>query len=666
MGKVTGFLEFERHDRKYAPVEERIKHWHEFVLPLPEKEIRDQAARCMDCGVPYCQGTSRITGAPTGCPVNNQIPDWNDLTYRGHWDEAARNLHSTNNFPEFTGRVCPAPCEASCTLNIDDNPVTIKTIECEIADRAIAQGLKPVVPAHKTGKKVAVIGSGPAGLACAQQLARAGHAVHVYERWAKAGGLLRYGIPDFKMEKIHVDRRVEQMTAEGVEFHYGADVGVNLAVEKLVKEHDAVVLAGGAEKPRDLPVPGRELKGIHFAMEFLPQQNRRVSNEPQGNAKPILATGKKVVVIGGGDTGSDCIGTSIRQGAVSVTNFEIMPQPPEHENKMLVWPDWPLKLRISSSHQEGVEREFAVLTQKFSGEDGRVKKLHCVHVGRQVPAGGGQRVRDRGRSGAARHGLRASGARGHAQGARRRARSARQCEGRHRRLCHFNQEDFRRRRHAPRPVAGGVGDPRGPAGRARGRQIPDGFDDAAALAMSNAALARLRDRRGRARDVAGQQRARLAFHPVFDVRLGARGLRGLGRTSALGLLGQLGGSGRFGARHRLGGRRRGRFRCRGRRRGRRGPSAAGAAALPSLPTGQAKSSARPGGAGTGSPLTNTRLAVASTCTGCALPPPSSSSEFPGVTVSGTTGPATGRTVDFVSGAGPTGPTGRAIGPRLLM
>ena len=375
MGKVTGFLEIERHDRKYEPVEERVKHWHEFVKPLPEQDLRAQAARCMDCGVPYCHGTSRITGLPTGCPVNNQIPDWNDLVYRGNWDEAAVNLHSTNNFPEVTGRICPAPCEASCTLNIDENPVTIKTIECEIADRAIAQGLKPELPAHKTGKKVAVVGSGPAGLACAQQLARAGHDVHVYERWAKAGGLLRYGIPDFKMEKIHVDRRVEQMTAEGVTFHYNADVGVNLAVEKLTAEHDALVLAGGAEKPRDLPIPGRELKGIHFAMDFLPQQNRRVSGETQGEVEPILATGKKVVVIGGGDTGSDCIGTSIRQGALSVVNFEIMPQPPAHENKLLTWPDWPLKLRISSSIEEGASREFAVLTQKFSGENGAVKKL---------------------------------------------------------------------------------------------------------------------------------------------------------------------------------------------------------------------------------------------------------------------------------------------------
>jgi glutamate synthase (NADPH) small chain len=380
MGKVTGFLEIERHDRKYVPVEERIKNWREFVLPLPETELREQAARCMDCGVPYCHGTSRLTGAPTGCPVNNQIPDWNDLVYRGNWEQAAVNLHSTNNFPEVTGRVCPAPCEASCTLNIDENPVTIKTIECEIADRSIALGLKPEPPTHKTGKKIAVVGSGPAGLACAQQLARAGHDVHVYERWAKAGGLLRYGIPDFKMEKVHVDRRIEQMTAEGVQFHYGADIGVTVPVDKLLTEHDAVVLAGGAEKGRDLPIPGRELKGIYFAMDFLPQQNRRVSGEPATKDEPILAKGKKVVVIGGGDTGSDCIGTSIRQGAVSVTNFEIMPQPPEHENKMLTWPDWPLKLRISSSHEEGVEREFAVLTQKFSGENGRVKKLHCVHV----------------------------------------------------------------------------------------------------------------------------------------------------------------------------------------------------------------------------------------------------------------------------------------------
>jgi glutamate synthase (NADPH/NADH) small chain len=372
MGKITGFLEFERSDRDYQPVEERVRHWHEFVLPLPEKETREQAARCMNCGIPYCH---------TGCPVNNQIPDWNDLVYAGDWEEAARNLHSTNNFPEVTGRVCPAPCEASCTLNIDDNPVTIKTIECAIADKALEQGwIKPEPASEKTGKKVAVIGSGPAGMACAQQLARAGHDVHVYEKFAKAGGLLRYGIPDFKMEKGIVDRRVEQMQAEGVTFHYGAHVGINVPIDGLLKGYDAVALTGGSETPRDLPIPGRELKGIHFAMDFLPQQNRRVSGEPVGEVEPILAKGKRVVVIGGGDTGSDCIGTSIRQGAVSVTNFEIMPMPPEKENKALTWPDWPLKLRTSSSHEEGAERDFAVTTVKFSGENGAVKKLHCARV----------------------------------------------------------------------------------------------------------------------------------------------------------------------------------------------------------------------------------------------------------------------------------------------
>lgn len=382
MGKITGFLEYERQDRDYEAVEVRIKHWREFVLPLEEAEVRTQAARCMDCGVPYCQGTSNVTSAPTGCPVNNQIPDWNDLVYRGDWQEAARNLHSTNNFPEVTGRVCPAPCEASCTLNIEDNPVTIKTIECAIADRAIARGwAAPEPPSRKTGKKIAIVGSGPAGMACAQQLARVGHEVHVYEKHAKAGGLMRYGIPDFKMEKHHIDHRIAQMEAEGVIFHYGAHVGVNLPADKLVSDHDAVVLAGGAEKPRDLPIPGRELQGVHFAMDFLPQQNRRVSGEPQApGVEPILAGGKHVVVIGGGDTGSDCIGTSIRQGALSVVNFEIMPHPPEKENKLLTWPHWPLKLRISSSHEEGAERDFAVGTLGFSGENGHVKMLHCARV----------------------------------------------------------------------------------------------------------------------------------------------------------------------------------------------------------------------------------------------------------------------------------------------
>jgi len=381
MGKITGFLEIEREDRDYVPVEERVKTWREFVLPLPEQELRNQAARCMDCGVPYCHGTGSVAPGTPGCPVNNQIPDWNDLVYKGEWETAARNLHSTNNFPEVTGRVCPAPCEASCTLNIDENPVTIKSIECAIADKAIESGwIKPEAAPHKTGKKVAVVGSGPAGLACAQQLARAGHDVHVFEKHAKAGGLLRYGIPDFKMEKGIIDIRVKQMEGEGVTFHYNQHVGANLPAEKLLKDYDAIALTGGAEKPRDLPIEGRDLDGIHFAMDFLPQQNRRVSGEPATAAKPILAKDKHVVVIGGGDTGSDCIGTSIRQGAKSVMNFEIMPQPPEHENKPLTWPNWPVKLRVSSSHEEGADRQFAVLTQKFIGENGRVKKLQCVKV----------------------------------------------------------------------------------------------------------------------------------------------------------------------------------------------------------------------------------------------------------------------------------------------
>ena len=373
MGKVTGFLEIERQDRRYAPASDRIRHFREFVIPLSEEATRDQAARCMNCGIPYCHN---------GCPVNNQIPDWNDLVYRRDWHTASLNLHSTNNFPEFTGRLCPAPCEAACTLNLDDNPVTIKTIECAIADRAWVEGwVVPEPPGQKTGKKVAVVGSGPAGLACAQQLARAGHDVHVYERWAKAGGLLTYGIPDFKMEKHHVARRIKQMEAEGVTFHYGAHVGVNAPAEQILDRHDAVVLAGGAEKPRDLPIPGRELAGIHFAMEFLPQQNRRISGEPppRGDAPPITANRKHVIVIGGGDTGSDCIGTAIRQGALSVTNLELLPQPPAKENKLLTWPDWPLKLRTSASHEEGAEREFAVMTEKFSGNS-HVERLHCVRV----------------------------------------------------------------------------------------------------------------------------------------------------------------------------------------------------------------------------------------------------------------------------------------------
>src|SRR6516165_2865455 len=374
MGKITGFLEYERSDRHYQPVEERIKHWREFVLPLPESETRTQASRCMDCGIPYCHN---------GCPVNNQIPDWNDLVYRGDWKTAALNLLSTNNFPEVTGRVCPAPCEASCTLNIDDKPVTIKTIECAIADRAFAEGwVAPAPPESKTGKRVAIVGSGPAGLAAAQQLARVGHEVHVYEKSPKPGGLLVYGIPDFKMEKRIVERRVKQMEAEGVVFHCNAHVGKDVAAVELEASHDALLLAGGSELPFDFfaAAPGRDLDGLLFAMTFLPQQNRLVAGEPPTAGPQVTAKDKHVVVIGGGDTGSDCIGTSFRQGAKSVTQLEIMPAPPERENKGLTWPNWPLKMRTSSSQAEGAIREFAVLTQNFSGEGGKVKKLHCVKV----------------------------------------------------------------------------------------------------------------------------------------------------------------------------------------------------------------------------------------------------------------------------------------------
>jgi glutamate synthase (NADPH) small chain len=375
MGRPTGFLEIDRRDRPYEKPDIRRRSWKEFVKPLPEAETRKQAARCMDCGIPFCHD---------GCPVNNLIPDWNNLVYRDQWQAALRALHSTNNFPEFTGRICPAPCETSCTLNIDENPVTIKTIECAIVDRGWLEGwIDPVVPARRTGKRVAVIGSGPAGLACAQQLARAGHSVTMFEKSDRIGGLLRYGIPDFKMEKWLIDRRVDQMKAEGVVFRTEVEVGVDIEVAALIEEFDAMAMTGGAEAPRDLEVSGRELDGIHFAMDFLPQQNKRNAGDSEARAAPhgtITAAGKHVVVIGGGDTGSDCIGTSVRQGAASITQLEILPKPPERENKALTWPDWPLKLRTSSSQEEGCERDWSVLTKRAVGEDGRVAGLDCVRV----------------------------------------------------------------------------------------------------------------------------------------------------------------------------------------------------------------------------------------------------------------------------------------------
>ncbi|MGZ5926272.1 MAG: glutamate synthase subunit beta [Rhizomicrobium sp.] len=383
MGKVTGFLEIERQDRGYDKPEARIHNYKEFVHPLPYAEVGKQGARCMDCGIPFCH---------QGCPVNNLIPDWNNLVYRDQWRAASDTLHSTNNFPEFTGRVCPAPCEASCTLNIQDNPVTIKTIECQIVDRGWEEGwIHPQVASKKTGKTVAVVGSGPAGLAAAQQLARAGHSVTLFEKSDRIGGLLRYGIPDFKMEKHLIDRRIRQMEAEGVVFRTGVEVGVNVSMAMLLTDYDAVVLSGGAEAPRDLPIPGREVDGIHFAMDFLTQQNKRVAGDSEDKAAPrgaISAKGKHVVVIGGGDTGSDCIGTSNRQGALSVTQLEILAKPPAHENKPLVWPDWPLKLRTSSSQEEGVARDWSVQTRRAIVADGKLTGLECVRVEWKLGDGG--------------------------------------------------------------------------------------------------------------------------------------------------------------------------------------------------------------------------------------------------------------------------------------
>jgi len=375
MGKETGFLEIDRKELEYDDPKERVKHYKEFAIAPSEERLKKQASRCMNCGIPYCHN---------GCPVNNIIPDWNHLVYEGDWRNALEVLHSTNNFPEFTGRICPAPCEASCTLNITDQPVTIKNIECAIVDRGWQEGwIKPQVPATQTGKSVAVVGSGPAGLACAQQLARAGHSVTVFEKNDRVGGLMRYGIPDFKMEKNQINRRAVQMEAEGVTFRTSTEVGVDISMKSLKENFDAVVLSGGAEHPRVLEIPGAELPGVRLAMEFLTQQNKRNAGDDENRAAPrgtLTATGKHVIVIGGGDTGSDCVGTSNRQGAASVTQIEIMPQPPAHENKLMTWPDWPMKLRTSSSHEEGVERDWAVLTKEVVSTDGEVTGLKCVRA----------------------------------------------------------------------------------------------------------------------------------------------------------------------------------------------------------------------------------------------------------------------------------------------
>jgi len=372
MGKPTGFMEYSRQERGYKPVEERIKHYEEFVIPLSDQDVSTQGARCMDCGIPFCH---------QGCPVNNIIPDWNDLVWKGEWERAITVLHSTNNFPEFTGRICPAPCQEACTLNIDSEPVTIKTIECAIIDKAWENGwVKPLPAEHSTGKKVAIVGSGPAGMACAQQLGRAGHDVTLFEKNDRIGGLLRYGIPDFKMDKRYIDRRVEQMNAEGVTFRPDTHVGVDISTQQLLSDFDAIALTGGSEQSRDLPVPGRDLEGVHFAMQFLPQQNKREAGDAMSADLSIQATDKHVIVIGGGDTGSDCIGTSIRQGCKSVTQLEILPQPPEQENKALTWPNWPNKMRTSSSQEEGAIRDWSVATKEFIGENGKLRKIRCVRV----------------------------------------------------------------------------------------------------------------------------------------------------------------------------------------------------------------------------------------------------------------------------------------------
>ncbi len=372
MGKTTGFMEFTRQERAYSPASVRIQHYQEFITPLTDSQLNQQGARCMDCGIPYCHNA---------CPINNIIPDWNDLVYQGNWRKALSVLHATNNFPEFTGRICPAPCEAACTLNLNHQPVTIKTIECAIIEHAWENNwIQPIIPKHRSEKRIAIIGSGPAGLACAQQLARKGHEVIVYEKNNRIGGLLRYGIPTFNLDKQSIDRRTAQMQAEGVTFSPNSHIGVDISAHTVLEKYDAIVLTGGSEHPRDLPVPGRELKGTYFALEFLPQQTQRIFGDEIPEELSITAKNKHVIVIGGGDTGSDCIGTSIRQGAASVVQLEILPKAAEQEDKLLNWPNWPNTLRTSSSHEEGCQRQWSIATKSIEGKNGQVNKIHLVKV----------------------------------------------------------------------------------------------------------------------------------------------------------------------------------------------------------------------------------------------------------------------------------------------